>query len=47
MGLSFEGWMPALGIMEATTDLPIEKRLPNVMGHVIYGAATAVAYEAL
>ena len=46
-GLSFEGGMPALGIMKAPTDLPMEKRPPDVMGHVIYGAATALVYEAL
>jgi uncharacterized membrane protein YagU involved in acid resistance len=46
-GASFEGWMPALGIMPATTDLPMRKRAPDVMGHVIYGAATAIAYDAL
>jgi uncharacterized membrane protein YagU involved in acid resistance len=46
-GVSFEGLMPALGMMKATTDLPMKKWPPDLMGHVIYGAATAVAYEAL
>lgn len=44
---AFEGWMPALGIMEATTDLPPLKRPPDILGHVIFGVATALAYEAL
>lgn len=44
---SFDGWMPALGIMPATTDLPMKKRPPDLMGHVVYGAATAVSYEAV
>ena len=46
-GVSFEGLMPALGMMKATTDMPIQKWPPDIMGHVIYGAATAVVYEAL
>lgn len=45
--VSFEGLMPALGMMPATTDLPMKKWPPDIMGHVIYGAATALTYEAL
>jgi uncharacterized membrane protein YagU involved in acid resistance len=45
--VSFDGWMPALGIMEATTEMPMKKWPPDIMGHAIYGAATALAYEAL
>jgi uncharacterized membrane protein YagU involved in acid resistance len=44
---SFEGWMPALGMIEATTEMPMKKWPPDLMGHAIYGAATAVVYEAL
>lgn len=44
---SFEGWMPALGIMPATTGPPMKKRPPDIVGHVVYGAATAVSYETL
>ena len=39
--------MPALGMIEATTDLPVKKWRPDIMGHVIYGATTAMTYEAL
>jgi uncharacterized membrane protein YagU involved in acid resistance len=46
-GINFEGLMPALGMMPATTDLPIKKWPPDLMGHVVYGAATAVGYELL
>lgn len=46
-GLSFEGLMPTLGMMRATTDLPMKKWPPDIMGHIIYGAATAGVYEAL
>jgi uncharacterized membrane protein YagU involved in acid resistance len=46
-GLSFEGWMPAVGIMERTTDQPPKKWPAPVMGHIIYGVTTALAYKAL
>lgn len=45
--LSFEGWMPAAGIMERTTDQPVRKWPAPIMGHLVYGTATALAYEAL
>jgi hypothetical protein len=45
--LSFEGWMPAMGIMERTTDEPPRKWPAPIMGHAIYGVATALAYEGL
>ena len=45
--VSFQGWMPALGIMRATTDLPKKQWPPDIIGHVLYGAATAVTHEAL
>lgn len=39
--------MPALGMMKATTEMPMKKRPPDLMGHAIYGAATALTYKAL
>lgn len=45
--LSFEGWMPAVGIMERTTDKPVTKWPAPIMGHMVYGITTAVAYEVL
>jgi uncharacterized membrane protein YagU involved in acid resistance len=46
-GLSFEGWMPAVGIMERTTDKPMTKWPAPIMGHVLYGVVTALAFEGL
>lgn len=46
-GVSFEGWMPAVGIIERTTDKPPKKWTPYVMGHIVYGAVTALGYEGL
>ena len=46
-GLSFEGWMPALGIKEKTTSKPPQKWFVPIMGHMVYGAVTALAFEAL
>lgn len=45
--VSFEGWMPALGVMEAPTEKSPKKVPMPVMAHIIYGATTALAYEAL
>jgi hypothetical protein len=44
---SFEGWMPKLGIMEATTEKPPKKWPMPIMAHLVYGATTALAYEVL
>ena len=44
---SFEGWMPALGVQEATTEKPVKKWPAPIMMHMVYGASTAMAYEAL
>jgi hypothetical protein len=46
-GLSFEGWMPALGVQEATTEKPPKKWPMPIMAHLMYGVTTALAYEAL
>lgn len=45
--VSLEGWMPALGIMEAPTEKSLKKVPMPIMVHVLYGATTALAYEAL
>jgi hypothetical protein len=45
--VSFEGWMPALGVMEAPTEKSPKKVPMPVMGHIVYGATTALSYEAL
>jgi hypothetical protein len=34
------------GMVPATTDLPMKKWPPDIMGHIVYGAVTAVGYEA-
>jgi hypothetical protein len=44
--VSFEGWMPALGVQEATTENP--KKWPlSIMAHLVYGASMGLAYDAL
>ena len=45
--VSFEGWMPALGVQEATHEKPPKKWPMPIMGHMVYGATTALTYEAL
>ncbi|WP_157449133.1 DUF1440 domain-containing protein [Deinococcus peraridilitoris] len=45
--ISFEGWMPAVGIMKRTTDEPPRKWPAPLMGHVIYGVGTALVFHAL
>jgi hypothetical protein len=45
--VSLQGWMPALGVMEAPSEKPIEKLPMPIMAHMVYGATTALAYEAL
>lgn len=45
--ISFEGWMPALGVQEATTEKPPRKWPAPVMMHLLYGVSTALALEAL
>lgn len=39
--------MPALGITQRTTDKPLKKWPAPLMAHLVYGTATAAAYEAL
>lgn len=45
--IGFEGWMPALGVQEATHEKSPKKWPMPVMSHMIYGATTAFTYEAL
>lgn len=45
--LSFEGWMPAVGIMERTTEKPMKKWPAPIMGHVLFGVVTALAFAGL
>lgn len=45
--VSLEGWMPALGVMEAPTEKSPKKVPMPIMAHLVYGATTALAYEAL
>lgn len=45
-GVSFEGWMPALGMKERTTAKPTQKWFVPIMGHMVYGVVTALSYEA-
>lgn len=44
-GASFEGWMPAIGIMERTTEKPVAKWTAPLMGHMVYGVVTALVLE--
>lgn len=45
--VGFEGFMPALGVMERTTEKPPVKWPAPIMAHMIYGAATALTFDAL
>lgn len=44
---SYQGWLPAAGIIPATTDRPRPQRVAPIAAHVVYGLATAYAFEAL
>ena len=45
--LSFEGWIPALGIKEKTSSKLPQKWFVPIMGHMVYGAVTALAFKRL
>jgi len=45
--ISFEGWMPAGGVQQATTEKPLKKWPMPIMAHMVYGVTTALAYQAL
>jgi hypothetical protein len=44
---SYQGWLPAAGILRGTTDRPPQHWLVPIAAHLIYGVVTAYAYEAL
>ena len=44
---SFEQLLPRLGVMPATMKQSKRKWPPPVMAHVVFGATTAIAYDAL
>jgi hypothetical protein len=44
---SRHAWLPGPGILPATTDRPPQHRLVPIAAHLLYGIATAYAYEAL
>lgn len=44
---SYQGWLPATGVTPATTDRPPAERIAPIAAHVVYGLATAYAFEAL
>lgn len=45
--VGFEGFMPALGVMERTTEKPPVKWPAPIVAHMIYGATTALAFEGI
>jgi hypothetical protein len=45
--LSFEGWMPALGVAKPPTERSPKKVPMPIMAHLVYGAITALAFDAL
>ena len=44
---SYQGWLPAAGITPATTDRPPAERVTPIAAHLVFGLATAYAFEAL
>lgn len=46
-GVSYGGWLPALGIRIGTVEQPPKKWTVPIIMHLIYGVATALAYETL
>lgn len=44
---SYQGWLPAAGITPATTDRPPAERITPIAAHLVFGLATAYAFEAL
>lgn len=44
--LSYEGWLPAAGIAPATTERPPRQWVVPIVAHMVYGLATAYAWEA-
>ena len=44
---SYEGWLPATGITPATTDREPRRWINPIAAHLVFGVATAYAFEAL
>ena len=45
--LSYEGWIPALGLLPRTTDAQPRQWVVPVGSHLVYGVTTALTYERL
>lgn len=45
--MSYEGWLPSAGILEATTERPPRAWPVPILAHLVYGSATALAYDVL
>lgn len=43
--ISYEGWLPAAGILEATTEQPRRQWVVPIVAHVVYGITTALTYQ--
>lgn len=43
----YEGWLPVLGVRPATTQQPLRKWPVPIVNHLVYGMATALAFERL
>ncbi len=41
------GWLPVLGLYPPPTQVPKRKAAANILTHVVYGTATAVAHRVL
>lgn len=46
-GASYQAWLPAAGITPRTTDRPPPQWIVPLAAHLVYGMATAYAFEAL
>ncbi len=47
LAVGYQGWLPALGIQRPLSQKPPEEWVVPVLSHLVYGAATALAYERL
>lgn len=46
-GVSYGGWLPAIGVKIGTVEKPPRKWTEPILMHLIYGVATAMAYQSL
>lgn len=44
---SYQGWIPAAGLARAESERPAAQRVVPIAAHLLYGIATAYAFEAL